>query len=116
MAHLLVVSDFRYLQYSASGDAETLFSDQKWLYFQSRLLSFRDIKHWRAAKDASCKAACFTNQGLNFLISIGGLNRGNNFPKTGTNPAYCGFSWNHNSRNGPNLELLLTLMEVKEQC
>jgi len=74
MAHLLVDSDCRYLQTSASGGSKTSFSDQKLLYFQSRLLSFKDIEHWRAPKDAPCKAAYFTYQALNYLINIGGLN------------------------------------------
>jgi hypothetical protein len=73
LAHLLVVSEFRYLQKSAIGGAKTSFSDQKWLYFQSRLLSIKDITHWRPPKDAPCKAAYFTYQALNYLINIGGL-------------------------------------------
>jgi len=41
---------------------------------QSRMLSFKDIEHWKAPKDAPCKAAYFTYEALNFLINIGGLN------------------------------------------
>jgi len=109
MAHLLVDSDFRYLQTSASGGSKTSFSGQKWLYFQSCLLRFKDIEHWRAPKDAPCKAAYFTYQALNNLINIGGLNWGNRFAKTGTEPAGSGFSWNRYSRNGPKMKPLLTL-------
>jgi len=43
MADLLVVCDFRYHQNSASGGTKTSFLDQQWLYFPSRLLSFKDI-------------------------------------------------------------------------
>jgi len=113
MAHLLVVSDVWYLQNSASGGAKTLRSDQKWLYFQRRLLSFEDIEHWRPPKDAPCKAAYFTYQALNFLINIGGLNWANCLAKTGTELAGSGFSWNLYSRNGPKIELLLTLSTME---
>jgi len=60
--------------------------DQKWLYFQSHLLSFEDVKHWRPPEVAPWKAAYFTYQALNFLINIGGLNWGNQLAKTGTEP------------------------------
>jgi len=109
MAHLLEVSDFRYLQNSASADAKTSFSDQKWLYFQNRLLSFKDIEHLRAPNDAPCQAAYFTYQALNFLTNIAGLNGGNHLAKTGTEAASSGFSWNRYHRNSPKMEPLLTL-------
>jgi len=57
MAHLLVISNFQYLQNSASDDATTWFLGEKCLYFQSRLLSFEDIENRRQPKDAPCKAA-----------------------------------------------------------
>jgi len=108
MAHLLVVSDVRYLQNSASSGAKTSFSDHKWLYFQSCLLSFKDMEHWRQPKDAPWKAAYFTYQALNYLINIGGLIGGNHLAKTGTEPASSRFSWNRYSWNGPKMEPLLT--------
>jgi len=70
-AHLLVVSNVRYLQNSASNGAKTSFLGEKSLYFQSRLLSFEDIKNRRPPKDAPHRAAYFTYQALNFLINIG---------------------------------------------
>jgi hypothetical protein len=70
----LVVSDFRYLENSASGGAKTPFWSQKCLYIQSHLLSFKDIEHWKATKDPPCKSAYFTYQAPNFLIDIGGIN------------------------------------------
>jgi hypothetical protein len=85
---------------------------QKWLYFQSRLLSFKDIEHWRPPKDALCKAAYFMYQALNYLINIGGLIWGNRLAKTGPEPASSGFSWNPYSRNSPKMEPLLTLWTV----
>ena len=109
MARLVVGSDFRYHQNSASGGAKTSFLDQKWLYFQIHLLSFKDIKHWRPPEDAPWKAAYFRYQALNCLTNIGGLNWGNHLAKTGTKPASTGFSWNQYSRNGPKMEPLLTL-------
>ena len=109
MTHRLVVSDFRYLQNSASGCAKTSFSDQKWLYFQSRLLSFKDIEHWRPPNNAPCKPASFTYQALNYVINIGGLNWGNRLAKTGTERASSEFSWNRYSWNGPKMEPFLTL-------
>jgi hypothetical protein len=109
MAHLLGVTNFQYLQNSASGGAKTSFSDQKWLYFQSHLLSIKDITHWRPPKDAPCKAAYFTYQALNNLINIGGLISENCTVKTGTEWAGSGISSNHYSRNGPKVEPVLTL-------
>jgi len=112
-AHHLVVREFRYLQNSASSGAKSLFSNQKWLYFQSCLLSFKDIKHWSPPKDAAWKAAYFTYPALNFLINIGGLNWGNHFAKPGTELAGCGFSLNQCSRNCLIMELLLPPIEVE---
>jgi len=109
MAHFLVCSNFRYLWNSASGGAKTPFSGQKWQYFQSHLLSFKDIDFWKAPKDAPWKTACFTYQALNLVINIGGLNGGNRLAKTGTEPAGSRFSCNRYSRNGPQMEPLLTL-------
>jgi len=57
MAHLLEVSNFRYLQNSASDGAKTWFLGEKSLYFQSRLLSFEDIENLRPPNDAPYKAA-----------------------------------------------------------
>jgi hypothetical protein len=108
-AHLLVGSDFRYLWNSASGGAKTPFLGQKWLYFQSHLLSFKDIDFWKAPKDAPWKTEYFAYQALNFLIISGGLNCGNRLAKTGTEPAGSGFSCTRYSRNSPKMELLLTL-------
>jgi hypothetical protein len=88
---------------------KTLCSGQKCLYFQSHLLCFKHIEHWKAAKDAPCKAAYFTYEALNILMNIGGLNCGNRLAKTGTEPACPGFSWNRFSRNSPKMGLLLTL-------
>jgi len=110
MAHLLVVSDCRYLQNWASGGAKTSFSDQKWLYFQSRLLSFKHIEYWKPPKHAPCKTAYFTFQALNNLINIGGLNGVNCLGKTQTKLASSRFSWNRSSRNGLNMEPLPTLV------
>jgi len=109
MAYHLMVSDIWHLQNSASGGAKTSFSDQKWLCFQSRLLSVKDIEHWRPRKDASCKGACFTYQVLNYLINIGGHNWANHLAKTRTEPASSGFSWKSYSRNGLKMELFLIL-------
>jgi len=52
MAHLLVVSNFRYLQNLASDGAKPWVFSEKSLYFQSRLLSFEDIGNRRPPKDA----------------------------------------------------------------
>jgi hypothetical protein len=52
MAHLLVVSDFRYLQNSASDGAKTWILGEESPYFQSHLLSFEDIKNRRPPTDA----------------------------------------------------------------
>jgi len=57
MAHRLVVSNFQYLQNSASTGAKTWFLGTKSQYFQSRLLRFEDIKNRRPANDAPCNAA-----------------------------------------------------------
>jgi len=111
MAHHLMVSDFRYHQNWASGGAKTSLLNQKWLYFQSHLLSSKDIEYWRPPKDAPWKAAYFTYQALNNLINIGGLNWGNRLAKTGTEPTGSGFASNHYSRNGPKMEPLLTLLK-----
>jgi len=109
VAHLLAVSDFRYLENSASGGPKTSFLGQKWLYFWSCLLSFKDIEHRRPPKDAPCNAAYFTYQAVNILINIGGLNWGNHLAKTGTEPAHSGFSWICYCRHGPKMDSLLTL-------
>jgi hypothetical protein len=57
MVHLLVVSDFRYLQNSASGFAITVIFRPKSMFLHHRLPSFEDIEKWRLPKDAPCKAA-----------------------------------------------------------
>jgi len=57
MPHLLVVSNFRYLQNSASEGAKHGFLAKKSLYFQSHLLSFEDIENGRPPNDAPHKAA-----------------------------------------------------------
>jgi len=57
IVHGLVVSNYRYLQNSASDGAKTWFLGEKSLYFQSCLLSFEDIENRRPPKDAPCKAA-----------------------------------------------------------
>ena len=110
--HLLVVSDCWYIQNSASGGAKMSFLNQQWLYFPSRLLSFKDIKYWRPQKDAPCKAAYFIYQALNLLFNIGELNCGNRLAKTGTEQAGLRFSWNCHSRHGPKMQPLLTLTTV----
>jgi len=82
----------------------------KWLYFQSRLLSFKDIEHWKQPKDAPCKAAYFTYHALNVPINIGGLNGWNHLAKTGTEPAGSGLYWNRNWWSGPKIEPLPKLV------
>jgi len=57
MTLLLVVSNFRYLRNSASDGAKSCFLGEKSVYFQSRLLSFKDIANRTPPKDAPCKAA-----------------------------------------------------------
>jgi len=115
LAHLLVDSDFRYLETSASGGSKTSFSGQKWPYFQTRLLSFKDIEHWRGPKDAPCKATYFTYQARNYLINIGELIWGNSLAKTGTELAGSRFSCNRYSRHCPKTGPLLTLDGTKWQ-
>jgi len=115
VAHLLAVFNFRYLQNSASSGPKTSLLDQKWLYFWSCLLSFKDIEHWRLPKDAPCNAAYFTYQAVNILFNIGGLNWGNRLAETGTEPAGPGFSWNRYCRNGPKMEPLVRLIMQDEE-
>jgi hypothetical protein len=57
MAHLLVVSDFWYLQNSASGFESTVILRSKSMFLHHRLPSFDDMEHWRPPKDALCKAS-----------------------------------------------------------
>ena len=115
-AHLLAVSDFRYLQISASGGSKSSFLPQKWSYSQRSLLSFKDIKNRKPPKDAPCAAAYFMYQTLNHRMNIRGLNWGNRFVQTRTEPARSGFSWNHYNRNGPKTEPLLTLGGATGNC
>jgi len=110
MAHLLVVAEFQYLQKSVCGGAKTPFSYLKCLYFQSHLLSIKDIEHWRPPKDVSCQTAYFIYQALNYLINIGGHDWGNHLAKTRTELVASGFSWNQCSRNSPKTEQLLILV------
>jgi len=84
MAHLLVVSDVRYLQNWASDGVKTWIFGEKSLYFQSHLHKFGDIRNRRPRNDAPCNAAQFTDQSVNSLINIGGPNQGNSLAKTGT--------------------------------
>jgi len=110
VAQLLVVSDLRYLQNSASGGVKTSFSDQKWQYFQSPLLRCKDMEYWRPPKDAACNTAYFTYPAKNLIINIGGLNWANCLGKSGTERAGSGCASNHYSRNSPTKEHLLTLL------
>jgi hypothetical protein len=73
-AHLLVVSDFPYLQNSVSGYENTVIFRLKTMFLQYRLWSFEDMENGRRPKDAPRKAAEFTYEALNSLINIGGLN------------------------------------------
>jgi len=57
MAHLLVVSDFRYIQISASSFDNTVILRPKTMFLHQSLPSFEDIDNWRPPKDAPCKAA-----------------------------------------------------------
>jgi len=57
MAHLLVVSNFRYLQNSASGFEITVIFRPKTMFLHHWLLSFEDIKNRRLQRDAVWKAA-----------------------------------------------------------
>jgi len=57
MVHLLVVSDFQYLQNSASGFEYTVIFRAKTMFLHHRLLSFEDIENLRPPKDAPWKAA-----------------------------------------------------------
>jgi len=110
MAHLLVDCGVPYLPNSARGGAKTMFSDHNWLYFQSRLLRFKDIEHWRLPKDAPCKAAYFTYQALNFLFNIVGLSWANHLVKTRTEPAGSRCSLIYYITNHPKMEPLLILL------
>jgi hypothetical protein len=74
MTHLFVVSDFQYLQNSASSFENTVIFRPKTMFLRHRLPSFEDIKHQRPPKDAPCTAAYFTYQALKSLVNIGGLN------------------------------------------
>jgi len=57
MAHLLVASDFRYLQNSASGFENIVIFRPKCMFLHHRLPSFEDIENWRRPKDAPRIAA-----------------------------------------------------------
>jgi len=61
-AHLLVgvVSDFWYLQNSASCFEIIVIFGRKTRFLGYRLLRFKDIQYWRPPKDAPCWAAYFT--------------------------------------------------------
>jgi hypothetical protein len=73
MAHLLVVSDFWYLQNSVSCFEIIVIFGVKTMFLGCRLLRIQDIENRRQPKDAPCKAAYFTYQTLNSLINICGL-------------------------------------------
>jgi len=47
MAHLLVISDFRYLQNSASGFENTEIFRPKTMFLHHPLPSFEDIEIWK---------------------------------------------------------------------
>jgi len=72
-AHLLAVSDFWYLQNSASCIEIIVIFDQKTRFLGYCLLRLEDIKNRRRPKDAPRWAAYFTYQILNSLIHICGL-------------------------------------------
>jgi len=71
--HLLAVSDFWYLQNSASCFEFIVIFGRKTRFLGYRLLRFKDIKNPRQPKDAPRWAAYFTYQTLNSLINICGL-------------------------------------------
>jgi len=72
-AHPLGVSDFWYLQNTASCCEIIVIFGRKTRFLGYRLLRFNDIENWRQPKDAPCWPAYFTYQTLNSLINIGGL-------------------------------------------
>jgi len=108
IVHCLFISNFWHLQNSASSGTKTSVWNQKWLNFQSPLLNFKDIEHWKPPKHAPCKVAYFTYQAVNFLINIGGLNWANHMAKHRIQTASSRVSWNRYSRNSPKMEPLLT--------
>jgi len=57
MVHHSVVSDFQYLQHSASCFENTVIFPPKTMFLHHRLPSFEDIKYLTPPKDAPCKAA-----------------------------------------------------------
>jgi len=69
-AHHLVVSDFRYLQNSASCFEIIAIFGPKTRFLGYRLLRFEDIENQRRPKDAPYKATYFMYQTLNSLINI----------------------------------------------
>jgi len=73
-AHLLVVSNFRYLQNSASCFEIIAIFGPKTSFLGYRLLRFEDIQNLRLPKDAPCGATYFIYQTLNSLIHVCGLN------------------------------------------
>ena len=73
MAHLLAVSDFWYLQISASCFEIIVIFGRKMRFLGCRWLRFKDIENRRQPKDAPRWAAYFTYQTLNSLINICGL-------------------------------------------
>jgi hypothetical protein len=56
MAHLLVVSDFRYLQNSASGFENRVIFRTKTMFLHNHLPSFEDMENRRSPKGAPCRA------------------------------------------------------------
>jgi len=73
MAHLLEVSDFWYLQNSASCYEIIVIFFPKTSVLGYRLLRFEDMANWRPPNDVPCGAAYFTSQTLNSLFNICGL-------------------------------------------
>jgi len=53
----MVVSDFRYLQISASGYQNTVILRPETMFLHHSLPGFEDIENRRPPKDAPCKAA-----------------------------------------------------------
>jgi len=72
--HLLAVSDFAYLNNSASGFEKGAILGPKMRFLPNRLLNFHDIDNRRTSKDAPCTAAYLIYQMLNFRSNIHGLN------------------------------------------
>jgi len=110
MAKLLVVSNFRYLQNSASNGAKTWFLGEKSLYFQTCLLSFEDIENPRQPKVAPCNAARLTYRGQDSLGNLGRLNQGILSGNPRTERADSSSSLTSYTSNCPKAEPLPTLV------